>query len=137
MSEFGRKGGEARVILGVNSGVNAVGKNEPFVLAVDFGTTNSLIGAASSDRTFAAIPLDPAAPDPTILRTLLYFPNADTCFYGADAITKFIENDMEGRLFRSFKSHLPSRTYLGTMVGDRPLPLEQMVGIFLLEMRRR
>ena len=44
---------------------------------------------------------------------------------------------MDGRLFRSFKSHLANRSYLGTFVNERPLPLEDMIGVFLLEMKRR
>jgi hypothetical protein len=44
---------------------------------------------------------------------------------------------MEGRLFRSFKSHLPNQNYLGTMVGKRVLSLENLVGTFLLELKKR
>jgi hypothetical chaperone protein len=107
------------------------------VLAIDFGTTNSLLGAIHNGKKVFSVPLDPGAPDPTILRTLLYFPDAEACFYGSDALKNFAENDMSGRLFRSFKAHLPNRSYLGTMLENRPLPLEEMVGIFLLEMRKR
>ncbi len=71
------------------------------------------------------------------MRTLLYFPNDNACFYGSEAIGKYLENEMEGRLFRSFKSHLANRSYLGTYVNERPLPLEDMVGVFLLEVKRR
>lgn len=107
------------------------------ILAIDFGTSNSLAGAWRDGKRVEAIPLDPAAKDPTLLRTLLYFPHADLCHYGADAIAKYVENDMEGRLFRSFKSHLPNSRYLGTFVGNRPMPLDTMVGVFLLEMKKR
>lgn len=107
------------------------------ILAFDFGTSNSLAGAWRDGRRVEALPLDPAAKDPTLLRTLLYFPHADLCYYGAEAIAKYVENDMEGRLFRSFKSHLPNSRYLGTFVGNRPMPLDTMVGIFLLEMKKR
>lgn len=107
------------------------------VLAIDFGTSNSLAGAWHEGKRVEALPLDPYASDPTLLRTLLYFPNKEACFYGSEAIRKYIEFEMEGRLFRSFKSHLPNRSYLGTFLEDRPLTLENMVGLFLLEMRRR
>ncbi len=107
------------------------------VLAVDFGTSNSLAGAWIEGKRVEAMPLDPRAPDPTLMRTLLYFPNGETCFYGSDALAKYLENEMDGRLFRSFKSHLPNRNYLGTYVEDRPVTLESMIGIFLLEMKKR
>jgi hypothetical chaperone protein len=111
-------------------------RSEP-VLAIDFGTSNSLIGAWMDGRRVEALPVDAAAPDPTLMRTLLYFPNGDVCFYGSEALRRYLENEMEGRLFRSFKSHLPNRNYLGTFIDDRPLTLEYMVGVFLLEMKRR
>src|SRR5262245_20766900 len=107
------------------------------VLAVDFGTSNSLAGAWVNGRRVEAMPLDEKAADPTLMRTLLYFPNQNVCFYGSDAIQQYLQSEMEGRLFRSFKSHLPNRNYLGTFVEDRVLTLENMIGIFLLEMKRR
>lgn len=107
------------------------------ILAIDFGTSNSLVGAWQNGRRVEALPLDPASPDPTLMRTLLYFPAEDQCFYGRAAVERYIQNDMDGRLFRSFKSHLPNRNYLGTYVGDRVVTLENMIGIFLLELKRR
>jgi hypothetical chaperone protein len=106
-------------------------------LAIDFGTTNSLVGAVKDGKRIEAIPLDPSAADPTLMRTLLYFPDQDQCFYGQNAIEKFLEYEMDGRLFRSFKTHLPNKNYLGTMIGKRVLSLENLVGIFLLELKKR
>lgn len=107
------------------------------VLSIDFGTSNSLAGAFHRGKRIEALPLDPEAQDPSLMRTLLYFPNAENCFYGVEAIKRYLENEMEGRLFRSFKSHLPNRSYLGTFIEDRVVTLENMIGIFLLEIRRR
>lgn len=107
------------------------------VLAIDFGTSNSLVGAFHQGRRIDALPIDRKAQDSSLMRTLLYFPNPDLCYYGAEAIEKFIENDMEGRLFRSFKSHLPNEQYLGTMIERRVLSLETLIGLFLLEMKKR
>ncbi|QLY23964.1 Hsp70 family protein [Bdellovibrio sp. KM01] len=106
-------------------------------LAIDFGTSNSLVGAFHNGKSYGALPLDHKAADPTLMRTLLYFPNPDLCYYGAEAIEQYIEQDMEGRLFRSFKSHLPNQSYLGTVIDNRIVTLENMVGIFLLELKKR
>jgi Molecular chaperone len=106
-------------------------------LSIDFGTSNSLVGAFHQGKRLEALPLDPTAADPTMMRTLLYFLTADQCFYGTEAISKYISEDMEGRLFRSFKSHLPNKNYLGTMMDNRILTLESMIGIFLLELKKR
>ena len=103
----------------------------------DFGTTHSLVGAYHNGKEITQIPLDPLSKDPTLMRTLLFFPDPDQCFYGVDAINKFIEFGMEGRLFRSFKSHLTNQGYLGTVINNRILTLESMIGIFLLELKKR
>lgn len=107
------------------------------ILAIDFGTSNSLVGAFHHGNSPQALPIDENSVDPTLMRTLLYFPNKNTCFYGSLAIAKYLEHEMEGRLFRSFKTHLPNKNYMGTLIEDRILPLEQMVGIFLLELKKR
>lgn len=109
----------------------------PLTYAIDFGTSNSLLGAADSDTTHLPIPLDPTAVDPTVMRTLLYFPNQNKVFYGAEALTKYTENYGEGRLIRSIKKHLPQRSFIGTYIEDRPMNLEDLIGYFLHEMRKR
>lgn len=107
------------------------------ILAIDFGTSHSLVGALQDGQRRDALAIDPGADDPTLMRTLLYFPNADVCFYGAEALKQFTDNDLEGRLFRSFKSHLANQHYLGTSIDNRILSLETMVGLFLLEIKKR
>lgn len=106
-------------------------------LAIDFGTSNSLVGAFVNGERIAALEIDPFASDKTMMRTLLYFPHADLCYYGSEALSKYISEDMEGRLFRSFKSHLPTQSYLGTIIDNRILTLENMIGTFLLELKKR
>jgi hypothetical chaperone protein len=108
------------------------------LLAMDFGTSNSLVGMVSPNQQLATLPLDPSAKDNSIMRSLVYFPNENKAYFGVEAITEYIQNDFEGRLFRSFKSHLPNPSYLGTLIGkNRRLPLEELVGLFLLQMKKR
>jgi hypothetical chaperone protein len=114
--------------------------NTPFVpecYAIDFGTTNSLLAAANAHEIHAPIALDPLAADPTILRSVLYFPDATRCHYGADALAQYVAQGMQGRLMRSVKKFLPSRSFIGTYVENRPLNLEDLIGAMLSEMRRR
>lgn len=114
-----------------------------YTLAIDFGTSNSLVGAYcfGDEKTPAhrieAMPLDSFSSDPSLIRTLMYYPDADHCFYGSQALNEFVENEMEGRLFRSFKAHLPNKNYLGTVIDQRILSLETLVGTFLLELKKR
>jgi hypothetical chaperone protein len=107
-------------------------------LAIDFGTSHSLVGAIHHGKVFEALPIDPHnSSDTSLMRTLLYFPHADQCYYGAEALAQYSAHEMEGRLFRSFKSHLPNKNYIGTVIDNRILTLENMVGIFLLELKKR
>lgn len=107
------------------------------ILAIDFGTSNSLVGCVYNGEKTLALPIDDLNADPTMMRTLLYFPEPDVCYYGQKAIDEFLENDMDGRLFRSFKTHLPNQAYLGTMFKNRVLSLESIIGLFLLELKKR
>lgn len=107
------------------------------VYGIDFGTTNSLLGAADGRKTLGFAPLDPDAPDPSILRSLLYFPDAKHLFFGNQAIQEFIARDHTGRFIRSIKKQLPSRSFVGTYVDNRAFNLEDLIGLFLGELRRR
>jgi hypothetical chaperone protein len=107
------------------------------ILAIDFGTSHSLVGALHQGQRVEAMPIDPIHYDTTLMRTLLYFPHANECFYGAEALKKYTEFEMEGRIFRSFKSHLPNKNYIGTVIDNRILSLENMIGLFLLELKKR
>jgi hypothetical chaperone protein len=108
------------------------------IYAIDFGTTNSLLGAAiPGGKSQVSIPLDPGALDPTILRSVMFFPSRSRVFYGSEAIREFAAHDMEGRLIRSIKRFLPVRSFIGTYIEDRPMNLEDIIGAFLGELRRR
>ena len=109
----------------------------PTVYALDFGTSNSLLAAANEDRVWPPLPIDPRASDPTILRSVLYFPNAQRCYYGEEALRRYAENGLEGRLLRSIKKHLPSRSFNGTFIDERPMLIEDLIAAILREMRVR
>ncbi len=111
--------------------------SRPTVFAIDFGTSNSLLAAASPERVFAPIPLDDDAPDPTILRSALYFLTLEDRALGARAPRALVENGFRGRLIRSIKRHLPSKSFTATRIGHRQATLEDLVGVFLKYMRER
>ncbi|MFO0612696.1 MAG: Hsp70 family protein [Polyangiaceae bacterium] len=110
---------------------------KPTVYAIDFGTSNSLLAAASPTEVFDPIPLDPDASDPTLLRTALYFVSLDEGQFGVAAIRALVENGFRGRLIRSIKRHLPSRVFVKTRIGYRNAALEDLIGRFLRVMRER
>ncbi len=109
----------------------------PLSYAIDFGTSNSLLAACDGEKIISAIPIDPYSYDPTVMRTLLYFPSQKRVFFGSEALKNYNENPGEGRLIRSIKKHLPFRSFIGTWIEDRPMNLEDLIGLFLAELRKK
>jgi hypothetical chaperone protein len=105
--------------------------------AVDFGTSNSLLGAATPQDILPVAPLDPAAADSTVLRSLMYFGPKQAPAFGEEAILRFVDNGMSGRFLRSFKRFLPLKGFEGTLIDGRHWSLEDLVSRFLREMRER
>jgi len=109
----------------------------PTLYAIDFGTSNSLLAAANRDTTFDPVPLDPDTADPTILRSILCFPDAGGVFVGSEALRQFVEHGAEGRLLRSIKHYLGSRSFRGTILRGRMVSAEELVAALLRQMRQR
>jgi hypothetical chaperone protein len=109
----------------------------PSLYAIDFGTSNSLVAAASRERTYDPIPLDPLASDPTILRSILCFPDAGGVHVGVEALRQFVEHGAEARLLRSIKRHLGSRSFRGTIIRGRMVSAEELVAAVLRQLRLR
>jgi hypothetical chaperone protein len=110
----------------------------PTIFAIDFGTSNSLLAAADASEVFSPAPLDLDAPDATVLRSTLFFAQfSDGGTFGTAAIRAFVDNGFRGRLIRSIKRHLPSRSFTKTRIGNRLVSLEDLVGAFLRAMRER
>lgn len=110
----------------------------PLAYAIDFGTTNSLIAAASTDRVWPPFAVDPFAPDPSVLRSVLFFPDDhEGASCGAEALRASAESGLRGRLIRSIKRFLPSETFTETRIGARRYTLEELVAILLRNMRER
>ncbi|MCX6124083.1 MAG: Hsp70 family protein [Proteobacteria bacterium] len=107
------------------------------VYAIDFGTSNSLLAAADRLGPKSAIPLDPGAADPTVLKSIFYTPEQGTWFFGSDAIEQYGEQAAEGRLFRSLKKFLPESSFTGTAIHGKFLSIHDLIAVFLREMRRR
>jgi len=109
----------------------------PTTYAIDFGTSNSLLAAANAARTFDPIPLDPDASDPTVLRSILCFPDEGGAFVGEAALRAYVEHGGEARLLRSIKHHLGSRNFRGTVLRGRMVSAEELVAGLLRTMRQR
>src|SRR6478736_5431994 len=109
----------------------------PEMYAIDFGTSNSLLAAANRDQVCAPIPLDDRAQDPSVFRSILFYSDDGVWSYGAGALNDYVAHGMRGRFIRSIKRFLPVASFNDTRIGSRKVLLEELVGMFLREMRRR
>ncbi len=112
-------------------------QKKPSIYAIDFGTSNSLLAAVGRDLDTQVVPIDPAASDATVLRSILFFSEQSEWSFGADALRRYVEEGMRGRFLRSLKRFLPMASFEETRMGSRNVRLEELIGIFLREMRRR
>jgi hypothetical chaperone protein len=112
-------------------------RNRPSLYAIDFGTSNSLLAGVGRDFAAEVLALDPLAKDPTVFRSILFFSEQSEWSFGADALERYVAAGMRGRFLRSLKRFLPVASFEETRMGSRNVRLEELVGIFLREMRRR
>ena len=109
----------------------------PEIYAIDFGTSNSLLAAANRNQVCAPIPLDERAQDPSVFRSILFYSDSAEWSFGAGALSDYVAQGMHGRFIRSVKRFLPVASFSDTRIGSRKVLLEELVGMFLREMRRR
>ena len=113
-------------------------KIEP-VIGLDFGTTNSAIAVAGSDRQAT---LATFAGGTGAFRSILYFPAKERGSQqkteiqaGPDAISSYLEADTKGRLIVSIKSYLASSLFTSTNIDGRNYTLEDLIAIILRRLR--
>jgi hypothetical chaperone protein len=109
---------------------------QPSLYAIDFGTSNSLLVGVNSEGVDAPLALDPAARDPSVFRSIACFSHG-TWSFGAAALERYVAEGMQGRFLRSLKRFLPMPSFNETRIGTRSVSLEELVGLFLREMKRR
>lgn len=112
-------------------------ENKPTLYAIDFGTSNSLLCGVNAREVDAPLPLDPAAHDPSVLRSILFFSETTQQYFGAEALDRYVAEGMRGRFLRSLKRFLPMPSFEETRIGSKAVKLEELIGVFLREMRRR
>ena len=100
---------------------------------VDFGTSNSALALPSGE----VLRIDPAAELPKMLRSVLFFPEAERRSYvGAEAIRLYLDEGA-GRFIQSAKSWLPSRSFRSTQIRGSIVRLEELVAMILLQVREQ
>jgi hypothetical chaperone protein len=97
---------------------------------LDFGTTNTSLTWAKGEELPALCAIDPPAPDPHVLRTLLYFSLEERGFVvGQQAIAEYLAEDMQGTLIQSIKTFLADESFEETWIQDRMWTLEDLLAV--------
>lgn len=103
---------------------------------LDFGTTNTSLAWARSADDVVLCDLDPYAPDPRVLRSLLYFSRETRSFVvGQRAIAEYLAEDMHGVLMQSIKTFLGDDSFEATWVHDRSYRLEDLIAVIFQYVR--
>jgi hypothetical chaperone protein len=105
-------------------------------VGIDFGTANSA-AALVEGADVRVVPIDPAAEDARLLRSVIFFPaEGAEVLVGGEAIARYLE-EIDGRFLQSVKSFLPSGSFDRTEIRRRSYRLEELVAIVLRRMRER
>lgn len=104
---------------------------------LDFGTTNTSLAWVREDGSVTLCALDPPAPKPDVLRSLLYYSLEERGFVvGQRAIDEYLEEDMQGTLIQSVKTFLADGSFEETFVHDRFYRLEDLIGIIFRHVQK-
>lgn len=104
-------------------------------IGLDFGTTNSSIAIARSDRSSEAVLFPSSSGATDTYRSVLYFEPKSPASTGPSAIERYLAADEKGRLIQSLKSFLASRLFSSTNVFGRQYTLEDLITIILRDLR--
>lgn len=107
------------------------------MLAIDYGTSNSLVAGAVNGNVIQPLAIDPGAPDPTVLRSVMFSPDKGTWYFGDAAIRQYQDHAADGRLFRSVKKYLPEGSFKGTQLHGDFRSIVDLIAVFLRELRAR
>src|SRR5688572_5826597 len=108
---------------------------------IDFGTSNSAIAMATADGRVHPVRWQipttlGAGDDSATVPTVIFAPNYDRSFFvGYDAIRQYLFTGLDGRFMQSIKAFLPAPSFTGTVVRNRHYSIEELVAIFLRQVR--
>jgi hypothetical chaperone protein len=117
--------------------------DEPSVIGIDFGTTNSSMAMVGDDAQVQLASFRARGAETFSSRSVLYLERLKDAsgvrrthtWTGPDAIERYLEAEEKGRLIQSLKSYLPSRTLTGTGIFGRRYSFEDLVARILSDLR--
>lgn len=111
-------------------------------VGIDFGTTNTSVGLASTPSDVRLVRFEHAAGFTEAYRSLLYLEHLKEqgrvtikSWTGPVAIEQYLAAETKGRLIQSLKSYLTSRTLTTTEVFGRRHTLEELISRILADVR--
>ena len=111
-------------------------------LGLDFGTTNTVLALADSDRQTHSMPFTSSAGEADSMRTALSFmkdaalgASALKVEAGYAAIQQFIDNPGDCRFLQSIKTFAASPLFQGTLIFARRHAFEDLMEIFLKRLK--
>ncbi len=112
------------------------------MIGLDFGTTNSAVGAVRADGTCELASFPGADGVTATFRSVLHFPvESDRTrklepVAGPNAIQSYLDEGCEGRFLQSLKSHLASRLFTEAWIFGWKFTLEELVAGILSPLRQ-
>ena len=113
-------------------------------VGLDFGTTNSALGAVGDDGKVSLARFSHRAGVSDTFRSILYFHPEQRDARGrlaptggARAIDRYLEADGSGRLVQSLKSYLADRLFTSTNVFNKMHSLTELMTMLLIDIRGR
>ena len=107
----------------------------PKIFAIDYGTSNTLLGAADTKTTYTKVPIDPASESSHILKSIIFSRGADDWHFGTGAVNKYLEQPTMGRLFKSLKKFLPDPAFKGTQISGQFFTIQDLIAKLLRFLR--
>jgi hypothetical chaperone protein len=93
------------------------------IYGIDFGTSNSVLAVLNTEsREIVKVYSE---------SSLIYFKDAENFFIGNEAISKYISNNMKGRLLKSIKTLLPQSSFTFTYIYGKKYTAEDLVCLIL------
>lgn len=111
-------------------------------IGLDFGTTNSTIAVATSEKDIRVAKFEIDGKFTETFRSVLYFyhpldmdSSRSQVVAGPEAITRYLAADPKGRLLQSLKSFLGSRTFTSTSLYRSAYTLEDLIAVIIRQLK--